>query len=671
MAKMDEQEFSALFKNEVQNAVNYYDTEFSQDRADVLSYYLGEPFGNELEGHSKVVATEVSDTIEYIMPSLMKIFGNGDFARCMPRQPEDIASAEQASEYVNFVMNTQNPGFKIIHNWLKDALLFKLGVVKVFYEEHEEVDEQSFNNLSEEELAVLLEDETIKITEQEEVEIGVDEEGNPIIAYNVTITKTTPNGKIRIINIPPEEFLFPKRAVDLESADFVAHRTSMTVSDLVEMGYDKELIEQYAGFNEMQQDTEVQARFEQIESTTEGDSSDPALREVLVTEGYLKADYDGDGVAELRRVLAIGESTYILENEPYDKVPFAILSPVLMPHRMVGRSIAEMVMDIQNIKSVLLRQLLDNMYLQNNSRVVAVEGQVNIDDLISVRPGGVVRTRAPGMVQPLNVPQIGPQAFSMLEYMDQVRDQRTGFSKASLGLDPDALQSTTAAAVNATVQGAQAKVEMIARVIAETGCKDLVRLILSCIVKFMPRSQIIRLRNEFVEIDPRQWATEYDIDVNVGLGTGTQNEKTAMLVQIAGKQEQILQQLGMDNPVVSLSQYTNTLSEIAEMAGFKDTSRFFNSGQRIDQEVQQQQQQQMAMDQQAAQAQANVPDPAVIKAQEELKLKREKMEADIALEREKMRLNFELRKQELEAELALRAQAKELGGNVSTNLPRA
>ena len=187
----------------------------------------------------------------------------------------------------------------------------------------------------------------------------------------------------------------------------------------------------------------------------------------------------------------------------------------------------------------------------------------------------------------------------------------------------------------------------------------------------MPRSQIIRLRNDFVEIDPRQWATEYDIDVNVGLGTGTQNEKTAILVQIDGKQEQILQQLGMDNPVVTLSQYTNTLSEIAEMAGFKDTSRFFNSGQSIDQKVQQQQQQQMAMDQQSAQAQANVPDPAVIKAQEELKLKREKMEADIALEREKMRLNFELRKQELEAELALRAQAKALGGNVSTNLPRA
>ena len=671
MPKMNDQAFSALFKNEVQNAVNYYDTEFSQDRVDVLSFYMGEPFGNELEGHSKVVATEVSDTIEFIMPSLMKIFGNGDFARCMPRQPEDVASAEQASEYLNFIMNTQNKGFKVIHNWLKDALLFKLGVVKVYYEEHEEIDEQSFEGLNEQELALLTEEENVKIVEQEEVEIAVDEQGEPVFAYNVTVSRTVPNGKIKIVNIPPEEFLFPKRATDLETADFVAHRTSMTVSDLVEMGYDKEVVEQYAGFNELDQNMEKQQRFEQIESTTEGDSQDPALREVLVTEGYMKADYDGDGIAELRRVMAVGESTYILENEPYDKVPFAIISPVLMPHRMVGRSVAEIVMDIPSIKSVLLRQLLDNMYLQNNSRVVAVEGQVNIDDLISVRPGGVVRTRAPGMVQPLNVPQIGPQAFSMLEYMDQVRDQRTGFSKASLGLDPDALQSTTAAAVNATIQGAQAKIEMIARVFAETGCKDLARLILACIVKYMPRTQIIRLRNEFVEMDPRMWATEYDIEVNVGLGTGTQNEKTAMLVQIAGKQEQILQQLGMENPVVSLSQYTNTLSEIAEMAGFKDTSRFFNSGPKIDQQVQQQQQEKMTMEQQAMQAEQSQPDPAVIKAQEELKLKREKMEAEIALEREKMRLNFELRKQELEAELALRAQAAQLGGTVSTNLPRA
>ncbi len=262
------------------------------------------------------------------------------------------------------------------------------------------------------------------------------------------------------------------------------------------------------------------------------------------------------------------------------------------------------------------------------------------------------------MVAPLNVPQVGQQAFTMLEYMDRLRDQRTGMSAASMGLDPDVLQSTTAAAVSATMQAAQAKVEMISRVFAETGCKDLAKLILACIVKYMPQQQIIRLRNEFVEMDPSTWATEYDIEVEVGLGNGREDEKLQMLVQIAGKQEQLLQTLGPNNPVVSISQYVNTLSEIAKMAGFKDTSKFFNQGPQLDQAMQQQGQQQG-------------PDPALAKAEAEIAIKREKMQADIEIAREKMQMDYELRRQELESEFALRVESARLGNAVSSNLPRA
>ena len=658
MPTMNPDDFSSLFRGEVEGAVNYYDTEFSQDRTDTLSYYLGDPFGNEVDGRSQVVATEVSDVIEYMMPSLMRVFGNGDFARCRPRQPEDTATAEQATEYLNFVLNTQNHGFRVLHDWVKDSLLFKIGVVKVFYEEDEKILEESFQGLNEAELAILTEDDAVEIAEQETIQIGQDEDGEPIVLYNVAIKRKVPDGTIRVINIPPEEFLFNRRATDLESANFVAHRTSMTVSDLVAMGYDHDEVSRYAGYNELDQDDERQQRFEEIESGGDAESRDPALREVLVTEGYIHCDYDGDGIAELRRVVAIGASTHVLENEPFDKIPFAVLSPILMPHRLVGRSVAEQVMDVQLIKSTIIRQLLDNLYLQNNSRVVAVEGQVNLDDLLQARPGGIVRTRAPGMVAPLNVPQVGQQAFQMLEYMDQLRDQRTGMSAASMGLDPDVLQSTTAAAVSATMQAAQAKVEMISRVFAETGCKDLAKLILACIVKYMPQQQIIRLRNEFVEMDPSTWATEYDIEVEVGLGNGREDEKLQMLVQIAGEQKQLLQTLGPNNPVVSISQYVNTLSEIAKMAGFKDTSKFFNQGPQLDQAMQQQGQQQG-------------PDPALAKAEAEIAIKREKMQADIEIAREKMQMDYELRRQELESELALRAESARLGNAVSSNLPRA
>jgi hypothetical protein len=308
--------------------------------------------------------------------------------------------------------------------------------------------------------------------------------------------------------------------------------------------------------------------------------------------------------------------------------------------------------------------------LTNNSRVGVVEGQVNLDDLLSSRPGNIVRMRAPGMVQPLSVPQIGSSGFSMLEYIDQVRDQRTGFSKASLGLDPKALQSTTASAVNSTIQGAQLKVEMIARVFAETGCRDLAKTVLHLCQKHMDEERIIRIRNEYIPIDPSEWENEFDMSVDVGLGNGREDEKMAMLLQIAGKQEQLIQTLGMDNPIVKPSQYVNTLQKIIEMGGFKDSNQFFNSPEQMDELLAEQQQAQNSPD-------PNAPDPMAMEAQlerekfeAEIALKREKMMLDIELEREKAQQMLALRREELQAELDLRRQKIALGGDVSLNLPR-
>ena len=696
MAKMDDSTFKALIDDHMVDAVNYYDTEFSADRAETLDYYLGEPFGNEVEDRSQVVATEVSDTIEYIMPQLMKVFSSSDnFARFIARQPEDVKAAEQATDLVNYVINSENNGFVNIYNWFKDALLFKVGVLKVFFDEDIEVVEEEYKNLNEEELTILLDDDDVEVVSQSINEVGVvtddsdlpedeeidEEDVQNIVSgenqiplrrtFDVEIKRRKNSGKTKIINVPPEEFLFSRRAVDLQTADFVAHRTTMKVGDLVNDGYDYDTVLQYSGYSEIENEMEVQQRFQDTESGAKHESkNDPTMHDCLVTEMYLRADYDGDGIPEMRRVLAIGEQNFILENDPFDHIPFCIVSPILMPHRMVGRSVAEMVKDLQLIKSTVLRQLLDNMYLTNNSRVGVVEGQVNLEDLLSARPGNIVRMRAPGMVQALNVPQIGATGFNMLEYIDQVRDQRTGFSKASLGLDPKVLQSTTAQAVQSTMQGAQLKTEMIARVFAETGCRDLAKLVLLLCQKHMMKEKTIRIRNEYVTIDPRAFDNEFDISIEVGLGNGREEEKMAMLLQIAGKQEQLIGQLGMNNPVVKPSQYVNTLSKIIEMAGFKDTSQFFNSAEQLDQILAQQEQQA---------AGANAP---MNQQMQEIELERQKLQADIALEREKMLLELELerekfqqqlelRREELQAELDLRAQKAALGGDISTNLPRA
>ena len=681
MPKMDDKTFQSLINDHMVDAVNYYDTEYSRERSETLDYYLGEPFGNEVENRSQVVATEVSDTIEFIMPQLMKVFQSSDhFARFVAREPEDIRAAEQATDLVNYVINNDNNGFVNLYSWFKDALLFKVGVLKVFWEENVQVVDEKYQDLSEEELTILLDDSDVEVVSQSINEVGVinddvevDGEIDPIdeiplaITYDVEIKRRKNSGKTKIMNVPPEEFLFSRRSVSLETADFVAHRSSMKVGDLVDLGYDYDTILSHSGYNDIDNEAEVQQRFQDVEAGTRHESkNDPTMYECLVTEMYIRADYDGDGIPELRRVLSVGEGHFILENEAFDHIPFCIISPILMPHRMVGRSVAEMVKDLQLIKSTILRQLLDNMYLTNNSRVGVVEGQVNLEDLLSARPGNIVRMRAPGMVQPLAVPQIGTAGFNMLEYIDQVRDQRTGFSKASLGLDPKVLQSTTASAVNSTIQGAQLKTEMIARVFAETGCRDLAKIVLHLCQKHMTKERVIRIRNEYVAIDPRAWENEFDVSVEVGLGNGKEEDKMAMLLQVAGKQEQLIQTLGMSNPVVKPSQYVNTLSKIIEMAGFKDTSQFFNSAEQIDQILAQQEQ---AQSQQGGMSQ-------------EFEIERQKLQADIALEREKMMLELELerekfaqtmqlRREELQAELDLRAQKLSFGGEVSTNLPKA
>lgn len=674
---ISELDFRSIIQDEIQNALNYYDTEFSQERIDAMGYYLGEPFGNEVEGRSQVVATEVSDVIEYIMPSLTKIFAqSGQYARFVGRQPEDVQAAEQATELVNFVVNNDNNGFRVVHDFMKDALLFKLGAVKFYWDETERTEEEEYEGLTEDELALLVADPNIEVVEQEAVEVGMTApDGSEIpmsVTFNVKVKKTEMNGKVKLLNIPPEELIYNRRATSLEDCSFIAHRSQVTVSDLVAMGYERELVEQYAGYNDLDNDQERQRRFEDLEDGPEVDSSDPSMREVLVTEGYIYADYDDDGIAELRRFVALGDGAEIVENEPWDVIPFALLSPVLMPHRMVGRSVAEMVMDLQLIKSTVLRQMLDNLYLSNNSRVVAVEGQVNLDDLLTSRPGGIVRSRAPGMVQPLAVPQIGAQAFQMLGYIDEVRDQRTGFSKASMGLDPSTLQSTTAAAVNATIQGAQAKIEMIARVFAETGMKDLAKGVLHLCQKHMNKERTIRIRNEYVALDPRAWDNEFDIEVTVGLGTGNEDQKTAMLLQVSAKQQELLQQLGLNNPIVSVTQYVNTLKKIAETAGFRDTDQFFNSGPEVEQ----------ALAMQAAEGQQG-PNPVEMefqveqqKLQNQLTLQREKIAAELEFEREKFAAEMQLRQQELAAELELRRQKLaadvqlDVQSSISDNLPR-
>jgi hypothetical protein len=666
--QMDEYQLNSIVSSEIRDSLNHFDQEFSQERIRAMDFYLGEPMGNEVEGRSQVVSTEVSDTIEAIMPNLMRVFTSNDkYVRFNARTAEDTERAEQISDYVNYIINHDNQGYKILYNWFKDALMFRLGVVKYYYDEQEDVREEEYENLNETELAALLSNpdmEVIGVIEEEAGAYAEDEQTGEMMpmdmSYSLKVRVKESKGKIRIENVPPEEFLVNRRATSLEEAHFVAHRTVMTVSDLVAMGYDKDVVEKYAGSYSLDVDEERSNRFQDLEATTGIDAADPALAEVIYYECVMKVDYDGDGIAELRRICAIGEGAdEILHNEPFDHVPFAVVTPIMMPHRLIGRSIYDMTEDLQVIKSTLLRQYLDSVYTSTLPRMGIVEGQVNIDDVLDGTAGGIIRMRQQGMVQPITGTPVGGEVRPLMDYIDNLKEQRTGMSKASQGLDANALQSTTASAISATVRGAQVKLESYARTMAETGVKDLFRGILHLVTKYDQKPRIIRLRNNFVPIDPREWHSEFDVVVQVGLGTADDEQKIAFLTQIAGKQEQILMQLGANNPVVTMAQYVNTLRSIAEIGGFKDADQFFNSPEQI-----------AMMEQQMAQQPQQQDQSAQAELQADIALKRERMMMEIELEREKMQMELELRRQELAAEAELRQLKAYTDAEISTNLPR-
>jgi len=683
MAKMNKERLGSIIQSEIRDSQNHFETEYSADRLKAIDYYLGEPFGNEVEGRSSVVTTDFADAVEQIMPSLMRIFTSSDkYVRYAPRTADDVEKAEQLTDYVNYIINNDNDGYRIMYNWFKDSLMFKLGVVKFSWDETSTVQEEEYEGLTEEEIALLLSNPDIEVVGREEnyvatmTEFG--EEIQIVDNYDLKVKITKKSGKIKIDNVPPEEFLFNRRAKSLEDCYFICHRTTMSVSDLVSMGYDRKLIEDHAGKIDNEVDEERQKRFEDLESQSGRDPADPSQQDVIVHDIIMKVDYDDDGVAEMRRILAIGDTgSEILENDICDYIPFAVISPILMPHRLVGRSMFDLTQDLQTIKSTLLRQYLDSTYHSVLPRIVAVEGQVNLDDLLDGTAGGIIRTRSAGAVQPLSTNGVGAEIQPLMNYLDEVKSDRTGISKASQGLDPSVLQSTTASAVSATVKGSQQKLESYARTIAETGVKDLFRGILHLVSSYQQQERIVRLRNEFVAIDPQEGNSGFDVIVNVGLGTADDEQKIAFLQAIASKQETILQTLGADNPICDLSQYVNTLRQITEIGGFKDANQFFKAPQAVQMQMQQQkaekegqQQQNPVMQAEMMKAQAEI-EARKMKVEADINLAREKAIADIQLAREKMNAELEMRRQELGMEAELRMAKAVTDAEISTNLPRA
>ena len=602
---LTELEVGSIVSSEIKASLGYIGSDITEQRQKSLEYYFGEPFGNEQEGRSQVVSTDVSDVIESILPTLLRTFAASDeIVKCEPVTAEDEEVAKQASDYLNYVFNKDNNGFITLYTLFKDALIQKNGVAKIYWDTSTKRERESYEKLSEDEYTMLVDEDGVEVKEHTEYEDEsakkerdkvleqITKSGQPIdpmmleqvenapipMMHDVVIERKETFGKVKVEAIPPEEFLIERRAKSIEEANFVAHRTTVTRTQLIEAGFDHDKVYSLPADSQDKYNEEKITRFRNLDYDYDSNAGEASTDEISIYECYIRIDEEGDGIAKLRKITLAGTEGYtVLDNELCDSIPFVSVTPIIVPHRFYGRSVSEMTEDLQLIKSTVMRQLLDNMYLTNNNRVAVMDGQVNLDDLLTNRPGGVVRTKgAPGQVMmPMQTQTINSQAFPMLEYLDTVREQRTGITRYSQGMDADSLNKT-ATGVNTILSQAQMRVELIARIFAETGVKDMFLKMFELIVKHQDKERIIKIRNNFVPFRPMEWRNRCNISISVGLGTGSRDQQLSILNNILQTQLKGLELQGSsDGPMVNLRNIYNTLSKIVENAGLKNPNAFF------------------------------------------------------------------------------------------------
>ncbi|HEX2581241.1 MAG TPA: hypothetical protein VHL08_04625 [Dongiaceae bacterium] len=645
---MDERELRSLLAAHIGAALNggAGSDPWAAQRMRADKYYNGEPRGDEKDGRSQVVSRDVAEAIDGMMPSLMRIFSSGDrVVEFQPNGPEDQAVADQATDYINWIWNQQNNGFRIFHDWFKSALLYRLGVLKIWWDNSSECTREKYSGITAQEIDVLHADPAIESVVQRERQ----EDGQAV--FDVTAMRRRGAGRVRIMAVPPEEFLIGPhaRSLAIEECGFIAHRVERSLSDLVALGYDRALLVAAGAAQHERFSPEKIQRFHEengLRHLSDG-GLDPSQRRIPVYECYLKVDFDGDGIAEMRKVtLAGGEGDIILENEEVDDHPFASLSPILQPFKLIGKSLADYLYDIQDIKTAIWRRMLDNIYIAVDHRMAVVENQVNLDDLLTVRPGGIIRVKSAGAIQPLPHQNILGDAYQLIEYADSVRENRVGVTRYNQGLDADTLNQT-ATGIAQIMNAGQQRIELIARVFAETGVAAAFRKILRLVCQHQNFAQIIRLRGAFVAMDPREWKDDYDVTVTVGLGTGDRDREVQRLLQFIGLDNQVLQfQAATGSVMLTPKNIYNKLAKLIQAAGLKTPDSYYTDP---DSETARQ----ILAERQQAQAQSGVNDPQ----QMQLALAQRKLEADIASQAARIQGELAIKARKAQDEIAL-AQAK-------------
>ena len=606
---MDEEELEQIVGDAVDEAINFISDEISDRRIKSQRYFNGEVDIGEEEGRSRIVATKCRDTVRAVKPSIQRVFMSADRpVEFIPSGPEDVASMEQASVYASAKFRQSN-GFKILRDVTHDALVNITGFTKAYWSEYETPKIYDFTNLDDAQYQAILDapgvdiiseesrpdDETIRMMQeqvaaaqdmaQQAAAMGqqIDPAQLPTMPdvlpqlHDVRVMRRNTTGKLCIDTVPPEEFFVDRNARADDDFYVIGHRTEMRAADVIAMGIDEDKVLDLDVFSsvDLRDQEEEERRRYPIQRDEDQSAEDPSMKKVTITEAYMRIDADGTGTPILHKFLLGGSSNRLLSFEPVDDHPFAGWHVDPEPHTYFGRSLVELIEQDQDAATAITRSILDNVMMTNNPRVEAVKGQVDMDDLLNNEIGGIVRVNAPGMLRDITVPFVAGQTLPALQYIDQMVEMKTGVTRASMGLDPDALQSTTRAAVTATVSAGAGQVEVMVSNLAYTGMRRLFCQILKLMSKHSTKAEMLRVNGQYVAMDPRVWDAELDATVNVGLGTGREDQKSAMLGQVMQIQMQAIANYGPMNPLSGIEQLRNTLADMLAINGIPNADRYF------------------------------------------------------------------------------------------------
>ncbi|EHK75207.1 hypothetical protein SM0020_24905 [Sinorhizobium meliloti CCNWSX0020] len=656
MAAMQKQQVAAQVSQLVKDCENYRD-ELSVDRIKAMEYYDGIMKDTPADpNRSKVVSRDVRSAIKKVLPSLIRtILGNDKVVEYQPVNEGDEAAAEQATDYINYVVFPESDGYDAVQDAAHDALKLRNGIIRWWYDKKRKVQVSKHTGLDEQALVQLVADDDVEVLEQEAYEEQIDtpQGPQPVTLYNVKIRRVSEYGCTKLAAVPLEEFLIHPDAISIDDSPITGMKTRLRRSDLVEMGYDRERVDSFpASGSDIEEETEEFTR--RRDAFDENDSIVKALQEVDYYELYVKIDADDDGIAELRRMCFAGglAEVNLLDDEEWDEVPFADLIVERRPHQREGNSVTDDMAEIQRVKTVLMRQTLDNLYWQNNQQPIVQEGTIaNPEAVLNPKFGQPIRVNqgidVRGAIGFSEVPMVADRSFAMLSYLDQEATDRTGISDASSGMAPDALQNMTAKASSMIEAAGIGQTELMVRTFAQ-GLKRVFQGLLRLVIKHQDKPRTVRLKNQWVAFDPRQWNADMDVTVNTGLGAGTR-ERDMMMMQVVGQQqEKLLAAYGpVNNPYVSAENIWNSVSRGVEAAGLRTPDLYFTKP--TPEQIEQLQK-----------AQANKPDPEMekvkIKAQLDAQLQREKMQQEAQLETQRITQEMALKRYQIEQEIQLKRQ---------------